>query len=157
MSRGFWGLGRCAFESCFGTVLVTIVVTQNLVSIIFYQFNRVKGRFAFALDPLKLAVISLKDRSPLRPSRPHQDTSSPVLNHAQGPGYVEQETSNSRQQRSPKLQQVQRPKMETSSGSLAAPLPMVRWAYGNWSWREWLNGKLYTFFYTLIDKVTNSN
>lgn len=34
---------------------------------------------------------------------------------------------------------------------------MVRWAYGNWSWREWLNGKLYTFYYTLIDRVTYSN
>jgi hypothetical protein len=31
------------------------MVTQNLVSIIFYQFNRVKGRFASALDPLELA------------------------------------------------------------------------------------------------------
>jgi len=42
-----------------GPVLVTNLVTQNLVSIIFYQFNRVKGRFAFALDPLELAAIKL--------------------------------------------------------------------------------------------------
>ena len=133
------------------------MVTQNLDSIIFYRFNRVKGRFAFALDPLELAVASLKDQSPRRPSRPHQDTNSPVLNHAREPGYVEPETGNSTQQRSPKLQRVQRPKMETSSGSQAAPLPMVRWAYGNWSWREWLNGKFYTFYYTLIDRVTYSN
>jgi hypothetical protein len=33
------------------------MVTQNLVSIIFYQFNRVKGRFASALDPPELAAI----------------------------------------------------------------------------------------------------
>ncbi len=39
-----------------GTVLVDIMVTQNLVSIIFYQFERVKGRFASALDPLELVV-----------------------------------------------------------------------------------------------------
>jgi hypothetical protein len=39
-----------------GPVLVTNLATQNLVSIIFYQFNRVKGRFAFALDPLKPAA-----------------------------------------------------------------------------------------------------
>jgi len=70
---------------------VTIVVTQNPVSIIFFQFNGVKGRFASALDPLELAVTSLKDQSPRRPSRPHQDTNSPVLNHARGPGYVERE------------------------------------------------------------------
>jgi len=40
-----------------GTVLVDIMVTQNLVSIIFYQFNRVKGRFASALDPLEPAAM----------------------------------------------------------------------------------------------------
>ncbi len=111
---------------------MTIAVTQNLVSIIFYQFERVKGRFAFALDPLELGGTSLKDQSPRRPSRPCQDTSSPVLNHAQGPGYMVQETLNSRQQRSPKLQRVQLPKMETSSGSQAAPLPAVKRDYGNW-------------------------
>jgi hypothetical protein len=33
------------------------MVTQNLVSIIFYRFNRVKGRFASALDPLEPAAM----------------------------------------------------------------------------------------------------
>lgn len=37
---------------------MTNLVTQNLVSIILYQFNHVKGRFAFTLDPPELAVMS---------------------------------------------------------------------------------------------------
>ena len=40
-----------------GTVLVTNLATQNLVSIIFYQFNCVKGRFASAVNPLEQAGI----------------------------------------------------------------------------------------------------
>jgi hypothetical protein len=40
----------CAYpddrQGRFGSVLVTFVVTQNLVSIVFCSFNEVKGRFA---------------------------------------------------------------------------------------------------------------
>lgn len=52
-----WGGRGPAYRIRLGPVLVTSLVTQNLVSIIFYQFNRVKGRFASALDPLELAAI----------------------------------------------------------------------------------------------------
>jgi hypothetical protein len=41
-----------------GTALVASLATQNLVSIIFYQLERVKGRFASALDPLEPAAMS---------------------------------------------------------------------------------------------------
>jgi predicted RNA binding protein YcfA (HicA-like mRNA interferase family) len=47
--------------------------------------------------------------------------------------------------------------LETSSGSQAAPLPAVKWTFGNWWWREELNGKFYTFYYTLIDGLAYSD
>jgi len=49
------------------------MVTQNLVSIIFYQFNRVKGRFASALDPLELVAMLLGVCVCLRQSRPESE------------------------------------------------------------------------------------
>ncbi|OYU76372.1 MAG: hypothetical protein CFE32_10495 [Alphaproteobacteria bacterium PA3] len=49
------------------------MVTQNLVSIIFDQFNRVKRRFASALDPLKLAAMSTGVYVCLRQSRPESE------------------------------------------------------------------------------------
>ena len=50
-----WGGKGPAWGIRLGTVLVTIAATQNLVSIMFWQFNHVKGRFASALDPVELA------------------------------------------------------------------------------------------------------
>ena len=52
-----WGGSGPAYRIRLGTALVASLATQNLVSIIFYQLKRVKGRFASALDPLELAAI----------------------------------------------------------------------------------------------------
>ncbi|MEY3234357.1 MAG: hypothetical protein RL230_1628 [Pseudomonadota bacterium] len=52
-----WGDNAPSWRIRLGTVLVTNLATQNLVSIIFYQFNCVKGRFASALNPLEQAGI----------------------------------------------------------------------------------------------------
>jgi hypothetical protein len=52
--------GFCAYhqhrQSRFGSVLVNLMFTQNLVSIVFCSFNEVKGRFAFALDLIERAA-----------------------------------------------------------------------------------------------------
>jgi hypothetical protein len=40
-----------------GSVLVSILFTQNLVSILLCSFKRIKGRFAFALDTLERAAL----------------------------------------------------------------------------------------------------
>ncbi len=68
-----WGDNAPSWRIRLGTVLVTIMVKQNLVSIIFYQLERVKGRFASALDPLELAAIPSGCWVCLRQSRPESE------------------------------------------------------------------------------------